>query len=241
VSAADTNVLVKLIISAVTAEHGWRAAFAPAVLTGNVGNGGHLHASFWADGQNLLAGGTGRHGLTERGESIAATLLDSLPALLAIGAPTPGSYLRLQPSVWAGAFQVWGTENREAALRFIEASPGDPGTANLELKCFDGSANPYLVAGAVLAVALAGLDRKATLPAEVSGDPASPGNPQAGQAVRLPGSLADSVTALEADDGLRAALGDELFAGFVAARRAEIELAAGKSDEEIITQSRWVI
>ena len=241
VSAADTNVLVKLIISAVTAEHGWRAAFAPAVLTGNVGNGGHLHASFWADGQNLLAGGTGRHGLTERGESIAASLLDSLPALLAIGAPTPGSYLRLQPSVWAGAFQVWGTENREAALRFIEASPGDPGAANLELKCFDGSANPYLVAGAVLAVALAGLDRKATLPGEVSGDPASPGNPQAGQAARLPGSLAGSVTALEADDDLRTAFGGELFAGFVAARRAEIELATGRPDEEIIAQSRWVL
>jgi len=241
VSAADTNVLVKLVISAVTAGHGWRAAFAPAVLTGNVGNGGHLHASFWADGQNLLASGTGPHGLTERGESIAATLLDSLPALLAVGAPTPGSYLRLQPSVWAGAFQVWGTENREAALRFIEASAGNPGAANLELKCFDGSANPYLVVGAVLAVALAGLDRKATLPAEVSGDPASPGNPQAGQAPRLPGSLAESVAALEADGDLRTAFGDELFAGFVAARRAEIELAAGRPDEEIIAQSRWVL
>ncbi|HTT50735.1 MAG TPA: glutamine synthetase family protein [Streptosporangiaceae bacterium] len=238
VSAADTNVLVKLIISAVTAEHGWRAAFAPAVLTGNVGNGGHLHASFWSDGENLLAGGPGRHGLTERGESIAAALLDSLPALLAIGAPSPGSYLRLQPSVWAGAFQVWGTENREAALRLIEAGPGDPGTANLELKSFDNSANPYLVVGAVLAVALAGADRKATLPAEVSGDPASPG---AAQARRLPGSLAETVAALAASADLRAALGDELLDGFLAARRAEIELAAGKSGEDIIAQSRWVL
>jgi len=241
VSAADTNVLVKLVIAAVTAEHGWRAAFGPAVLTGNVGNGGHLHASFWADGQNLLAGGPGRHGLTERGESAAASLLDSLPALLAVGAPSPASYLRLQPSVWAGAFQVWGCENREAALRFIEASPGDPGTANLELKNFDNSANPYLVVGSVLAVALAGLDRKASLPAEVSGDPASPGNPAAGQAPRLPGSLAETVAALEADEDLGAALGPELLAGYAAARRAEIELAAGKSDEEIIAMSRWVL
>ncbi len=241
VSAADTNVLVKLIISAVTAEHGWRAAFGPAVLTGNVGNGGHLHASFWSDGQNLLAGGPGRHGLTERGESMAASLLDSLPALLAVGAPSPASYLRLQPSVWAGAFQVWGTENREAALRFIEAGPGDPGAANLELKCFDNSANPYLVAGSVLAVALAGADRKAVLPAEVSGDPASASNPAAGQARRLPSALAGTVAALEAHEDLRAALGDELLAGFVAARRAEIELAAGKSGEEIIAMSRWVL
>jgi glutamine synthetase len=244
VTAADTSVLAKLIIAAVTAEYGWRPAFGPAVLTGNVGNGGHLHASFWADGQNLLAGGPGRHGLTERGESIAASLLDSLPALLAVGAPSPASYLRLQPSVWAGAFQVWGTENREAALRFIEATPGeagDPGAANLELKCFDNSANPYLLVGSVLAVALAGADRKATLPAEVAGDPASPGNAVAGPAPRLPSALADTVAALEANEDLRAAFGPELLAGFVAARRAEAELAAGKSDEEIIAMSRWIL
>ena len=241
VSAADTNVLVKLIISAVSARHGMRAAFAPAVLAGNVGNGGHLHASFWSGGQNLLAGGTGPHGMTERGESIAATLLGGLPALLAIGAPTPGSYLRLQPSRWAGVFQVWGTENREAALRFIEAGPADPDSANLELKCFDGSANPYLLAGAVLAVALAGADQKATLPPEVSGDPGAPGHPQAGQLPRLPGSLAEAVQALEASADLRAALGGELLAGFTAARRAEIALAEGKTEEEIAAASRWVL
>lgn len=172
---------------------------------------------------------------------MAASLLDSLPALLAVGAPSPGSYLRLQPSVWAGAFQVWGKENREAALRFIKAGPAEPGAANLELKSFDNSANPYLVVGCVLAVALAGADRKASLPAEVSGDPASPGNPAAGQASRLPGTLAETVNALEANEDLRAALGGELLAGFVAARRAEMELAAGKSDEEIIAQSRWVL
>jgi glutamine synthetase len=239
VSAADTNVLVKLIIAAVTAEYGWRAAFGPAVLTGNVGNGGHLHASFWADGQNLLAGGPGRHGLTERGESITASLLDSLPALLAVGAPSPASYLRLQPSVWAGAFQIWGKENREAALRFI--APGEPDAANLELKCFDNSANPYLVVGSVLAVALAGMDRKAELPGEVAGDPASSSSPAAGQAKRLPSALADTVAALEASEDLRAAFGEELLAGFAAARRAEIELAAGKSDEDIIAMSRWVL
>jgi glutamine synthetase len=241
VSAADTSLLVRLIISAVSGRHGMRATFAPAVLTDNVGNGGHLHASFWSGGQNLLAGGSGPSGLTERGESVMASLLDSLPALCAIGAPTPGSYLRLQPSRWAGVYQIWGTENREAALRFVEASPGDPGTANLELKCFDLSANPYLLAGAVMAVALAGLDRKASLPPGVSGDPAGPGHAQAGQLARLPTSLADAVKALEASDELRSALGGELLAGFLAARRAEIGLADGKSDEEIVAAARWVI
>jgi glutamine synthetase len=241
VSAADTNVLVKLIISAVSARHGLRASFAPAVLTNNVGNGGHLHASFWTDGGNLLAGGAGRYGLTERGESIVASLLESLPALVAIGAPTPASYLRLLPSRWAGAYQVWGRENREAAVRFIEASPSDPGTANVELKCFDGSANPYLLTGAVLAVALAGADRQASLPAEVSGDPGAPGHPQADQAVRLPATLGDALKALEASDELRAAAGDRLLSTFAASRRAEIQLADGESEEEIVARYRWLI
>jgi glutamine synthetase len=241
VSAADTNVLVKLIISAVSAQHGWRASFAPAVLTSNVGNGGHLHASFWTDGRNMLAGGDGRYGLTERGESIIAGLLENLPALLAIGAPTPSSYLRLAPSRWAGAYQVWGKENREAAVRFIEASPSDPGTANVELKCFDCSANPYMLTGAVMAVALAAADRQASLPETVNGDPGAPGHPQADQAVRLPTTLGEALKALEASDELRAAAGDQLITTFAASRRAEIEIADGKSDEEIVAHYRWLL
>jgi glutamine synthetase len=241
VSAADTNVLVKLIITAVTARHGLRASFAPAVTTDMVGNGGHLHVSFWQDGRNLLAGGSGRHGLTERGESMLAGLLDGLPALLAIGSPSPASYLRLLPSRWAGVYQVWGTENREAALRFIEGGPGDASAANAELKSFDSSANPYLLTGAVLAVALASADRQARLPDEVVGDPAAPGHPLADRAVRLPASLTEALKALEASDDLRAAAGDQLISTFAASRRAEIALADGLSDEEIADRARWLL
>jgi glutamine synthetase len=170
-----------------------------------------------------------------------AGLLDALPALLAIGAPSPASYLRLQPSRWAGAYQIWGAENREAALRFIAASPSEPGAANVELKCFDLSANPYLVTGAVLAVALAAADRRTLLPDEVSGDPAAPGHPQASQALRLPTSLGGALTALEASDELRKAAGEQLLTTFAASRRAEIELADGQPDEVIIARARWLL
>ena len=241
VSAADTCALAKLVISAVTSRHGLRASFSPAVLADNVGNGGHLHASFWRDGVNLLAGGTGPHGLTAPGESILATLLDSLPALLAIGAPTPASYLRLQPSRWAGAYQIWGVENREAAMRLIEAPTGDPGKANVELKCFDLSANPYLLTGAIMAVARWGAGAGAGLPPEVSGDPAAPGHPQTGSAVRLPATLADTLKALEANDDLRGALGADLLSSYAAARRAAIRLAAGQRDEQVIADAWWLI
>jgi len=241
VSAADTSVLVKMIIAAVSARHGMRVSFAPAVASDLVGNGGHMHASFWHSGQNLLAGGSSRYGMTEPGESIVAALLDGLPALLAIGAPTPASYLRLQPSRWAGVYQVWGRENREAAVRFVEAVPGEPGTANVELKCFDPSANPYLLAGAVMAVAAASADRRLRLPEEVTGDPGVPGHPQASQAVRLPTSLAESVKALEVSDDLRAAAGAQLISTFAASRRAEVALTEGMSSEQIAAHYRWLL
>jgi glutamine synthetase len=241
VSAADTNVLVKMVIAAVSARHGLRASFAPAVVSDHVGNGGHVHASFWQDGRNMLSGGSRRHGLTAVGESIMASLLASLPALLAIGAPSPSSYLRLQPSRWAGAFQVWGRENREAALRFVAGSPADPGAANAELKCFDLSANPYLLVGAVMAVALHGAGRQDGLPDEVTGDPATPGHPLADTAVRLPGSLAEALAALEASEILRAAAGEELITTFAASRRAELTLCDGKKDDDVIGHYRWLI
>ena len=241
VSAADTNVLMKLVIAAVSARHGLRASFAPAVVSNNVGNGGHVHASFWQDGRNLLAGGTGRHGLTGAGESMMASLLTSLPALLAVGAPSPSSYLRLKPSHWAGVFQIWGRENREAAIRFITGGPSDPGAANVEVKCFDLSANPYLLVGAVMAVALDGAGRQDSLPDEVTGDPATPGHPLADTAVRLPGSLTAALAALEASDVLRAAAGEELIGTFAASRRAELALSEGKKDEDVIAHYRWLI
>ena len=241
VSAADTNVLVKLVISAVSARHGLRASFAPAVAANLVGNGGHLHASFWHSGQNLLAGGPGRYGMTEPGESIVAGLLDALPALLAIGAPSPASYLRLQPSRWAGVYQIWGKENREAAVRFVAAEAGEASAANVELKCFDATANPYLLAGAVMAVAVASADLHSRLPEEVTGDPGAAGHPQAGEAARLPTSLAESVKALEANAVLRAAVGEQLLAAFAAARRAEIGLTDGMSEEQVAAHYRWLL
>ncbi|MGI5246736.1 glutamine synthetase [Dactylosporangium sp. CA-139066] len=238
VTAADDNVLVRQTIRAVAARHGLRVSFAPVVVAGQVGNGAHLHFSVRDANGALFAGGSGPYGLTERGESVLAATLERLPALCAIGAPGVASYLRLVPQRWAGAFQCWGHENREAALRFVTgvAGQGDR-AANAEIKCCDGAANPYLVAGAVAALVADAADLGRRLPAEVAVDPAA--LPDAEQPPRLPTSLPEAIAALEADEGLRRALGDPLFEAFLAVRRAEVELFAGKSPEEIAAATRW--
>src|SRR5258708_498031 len=152
VSAADDSVLVRQTIRAVSAALGFRASFAPAVVAGAVGTRRALHPP----------------GVPGDGEASAAGILAALPALTGVGAPSVASYLRLVPSRWAGVFQCWGRENREAALRLVTGSAGEQDArANLEVKCFDLAANPYLVTGSLIAAGLAGLDAAARLPAAV--------------------------------------------------------------------------
>jgi glutamine synthetase len=229
VGAADTFVLVRETIRGVTQNHGLRATFAPKVLADGVGNGGHIHLSVWRDGVNLMAGGEGPFGMTVDGEAFTGGILARLPALLAIGAPSVASYLRLIPSHWAGAFACWGLENREAALRFVTA-----GSPNLEVKCFDGAANPYLAVAALLVAGSAGIAEGARLPDPVDVDPATLDNVTA-----LPRSLGESLAAFEAEPTLLAAFGPELAAAITAVRKGEIALFAGASPEEIAARSRW--
>ncbi|MGH3341540.1 MAG: glutamine synthetase [Carbonactinosporaceae bacterium] len=242
VEAADVNVLVRETVRAVSARHGLQVSFAPTVVAGAVGNGAHVHLSLWRDGSNLFAGGNRRYGLTPPGESALAGLLAELPALVAVSAPSVGSYLRLVPSRWAGAYRCWGRENREAALRLVTGPVGsESGAANVEVKCVDASANPYLVVGALLAVVVAGLGRRLRLPDEISGDPAVLGADElAARGVeRLPERLDDALVHLAGSQVIREALGGALYEAFVAVRRAEIALFAGQSAEQVAAATRW--
>ena len=238
VTAADRNVLVRQTIRAVAQALGYHVSFAPVVVAGRVGNGGHLHFSPWSEDRNLLADGDGPYGLTPRGESVLAGLLDRLPALCAISAPSPASYLRLVPQRWAAPWQCWGRENREAALRLVTGSVGERDrAANAELKCVDGAANPYLVAGAVTAIATAALDAGLRLPPEVPGDPAP--LPAREQPPRLPQDVPAAVAALRADDVLPGVLGPPLLEAFCAVRLAEHERFAGDEPAAIAEATRW--
>jgi len=234
--AVDKVVLAKTIIRATGRTFGLTTSFAPVVEVNGVGNGGHVHMSVTRDTTPLFGGGDGPGGLTRTGANIVATLLDWLPGLLAIGAPSPASYLRLVPSHWAGAFQCWGIENREAALRLVaESALVTRANANLEIKCFDLSANPYLVAGALLAGVHAALDDGPPLPDPVGADPARmPG------AIRLPQSLDEALAKLWTLKPLLDTMGPELVEAFIAVRKAELAHFASLTPEEIVAETRWV-
>lgn len=237
VEAADTNLLVRHTIRAVTQPTGMRCSFAPALSVGGVGSGCHIHTSLWRDDASLMTGGAGPHGLTDEGEAFVAGLLEELPALLPVGAPSVASYLRLIPQRWSAPYQCWGWENREAGVRLA----GSSADANVEVKCIDAIANPYLLVGSVLALGLSGIERGLRLPPEVTLDPATLSDAElaAAGAKRLPTSLDEALEHFRSCDVLREAMGRSLFETVIAVRETEVEQFALASDEEIITATRF--
>lgn len=240
--AADTSVLVRETIRATSARHGLRATFSPKIVADGAGNGGHVHVSLWREDANIFAGGTQHLGLTPEASAFTAGILDRLPALLAVGAPSPASYLRLIPQHWAGAFQAWGLENRETALRVVQGSIGERDrAANLEVKAFDLAANPYLVVAALIFAGLAGLREGATLPAPIDVDPASLSEAERAERgiVALPGDLLTATEAFESDAALTSAMGAELAATIADVRRAEAARFEGADAEDIVASLLW--
>jgi glutamine synthetase len=241
VAAADVAVVVRETVRAVARRHGWKASFAPRVLS-DTGNGMHLHVSLWDGERNLLAGGSGPAGMEPRAEAFMSGILRELPALVAITAPSCVSYLRLQPQHWSGAMRCWGTENREAALRFIAGTTAaNAASANMEIKPVDGTANAYLALAAALAAGMAGLEAGERLPPSTEEDPLllSPAEQDVRGIRQLPASLPEAVDELEKSSVLREAMGEFLFETFLATRRGEAEQYEGLDDDQLIRALRW--
>jgi glutamine synthetase len=234
VAAADRVLLVRHTVRAITGRAGMRCSFAPALVVGGVGSGCHLHTSLWREGRSLMTGGPDPHGLTADAEAFVAGVLEGLPALLAVGAPSVASYLRLVPQRWSAPYCCWGRENREAAVRLIAGS-------NAEVKCLDGSANPYLLVGSVLALGLDGVARGLRLPGEMTVDPATLSDNQlaAGGVTRLPQSLGEAVEHFSRCEVLAEAMGNDLFGTVVALRRSEIAQFADASERDIVRATRF--
>ena len=163
------------MIGRAAARHGLAISFSPVPFDGR---GGQWGAPAPVGGRcrgPLFSGGDGPYGMRPAGGSAIAGVIDCLPDLLGVYAGSALSALRLKPGNWAGAAACWGLENREAAVRFVAATPGNPHGANAELKLIDPSANPYLAAAAFLGSAVRGIDRGLELPDEVPDAPSKLG------------------------------------------------------------------
>lgn len=233
-TAADQSQLARLVVHRVARAHGLLVSFAPITVAGFVGNGAHIHFSASMGGRPF----GGEDGPSEHGRHLMAGVLGELDGLTGVLAPSVLSADRRVPGNWAGAFACWGTENREAALRYVPGSvTSRPESANFEIKIGDPSGNAYLSAASVLAAALHGLEQKAVLPDGLDRDPVT--YPEAERPPRLPLTLEDALTALERSDVIRAALGDAILEPFLAVRRHDAKSLGELSLEARVRALRW--
>jgi glutamine synthetase len=224
--AADQQVLTRETIRGVASKHGLVASLAPKPWPENAGNGGHVHFSLWdvEGNRNRFHDGSADDRLSAEARSFIAGVLEHLPGLCGLTAPSFNSYHRILPQYWAGAFVCWGHDNREAPVRVPSVFWGmEEASTNVELKAADASSNPYLAVGALIAAGLDGIERGLEPPVPVEVDPATIDEDEREQRgiLRLPGTQEEALDALAADEVLTGALGPVLAESYLAVRRSE--------------------
>lgn len=196
VRMADNLLMYKYIVKNVAKAHGKTVTFMPKPMFGDNGSGMHVHQSLWKDGQTLMADKAGYAGLSQTALYYIGGLLKHAPALLAIVSPTVNSYHRLVPGFEAPVNIAYSRRNRSAAVR-IPMYSENPKAKRLEFRCPDPTANPYLAFAALLLAGLDGIQNKID-----PGEPADFDIFEAHGATKIkqvPGSLSESLAALEAD------------------------------------------
>ena len=224
---ADHVLTLKYTVKAIAAQHGLIASFMPKPIFGINGSGMHCHQSLFDEqGNNLFFDPEDEYHLSRIAYGFIAGQLAHARALAAVVAPTVNSYKRLVPGYEAPVYVGWAQINRSALIRIPHYTTGRDKSMRAELRFPDPSANPYLALAVMLAAALDGIDNELTPPEplnEVNVYHLTEEERVARDIAELPGSLAESLRELEADQVLREALGTSTCDAFMRAKWAEVE------------------
>lgn len=230
VVAADRAILLREIVRDLARRHGRRVSFAPMVDPDDVGNGVHVHLSL-VDARTqapVLFDPALPGNLSAVGALFAAGVLAHAPALTAVTACSPASFLRLVPHHWSVGAIFLGERNREALLRIcpVDASRPEQAAAayNLEFRAADATANPYLALGALLRAGLSGLAEKLPAPRVWQREPT---DDELRALPALPRSLPEVLAAFEADAVAYGWFDERLVRTHLSVKRSELAQVEG--------------
>jgi glutamine synthetase len=195
---ADNVMYYKYIIRNVARKYGKTVTFMPKPLFGDNGSGMHTHQSLWKGETNTFYDESGYAMLSKTAQYYIGGILKHAPALLGFCAPTTNSYRRLVPGFEAPVNLAYSQRNRSAAVR-IPVYSKSPKSKRVEFRCPDPSTNPYLCFAAQLMAGLDGIQNKIE-PGEPLEKDLYDLPPEEAKAIKsTPGSLAESLDALEGD------------------------------------------
>jgi glutamine synthetase len=197
VKSADGMLIYKYIIRNVANQYGKTVTFMPKPLFQDNGSGMHTHQSLWKGGKPLFAGDK-YAGLSQMALWYIGGLLKHAPALAALIAPTTNSYKRLVPGFEAPVNLAYSRRNRSAACR-IPMYSASPKAKRVEFRPPDPSCNPYLAFAAMLMAGLDGVENKIDPGEPLDKDIYDLEPEELKKVPSLPGSLEESLRALEKD------------------------------------------
>jgi len=197
------------------------------------GNSGHMHVSIVdKSGKNLFARDAkdenakyaDLENVSDMGRHFLAGLLDGLPDVMPILAPTVNSYKRLVENFWAPVTVSWGLEHRAASIRLIAPPTASPKATRFEVRVPGADANPFFVLATILALGWRGVEKKM----EVKVPPLGKGEDVGGESdkgVRLAKSLKEATATFEREGSVaREVFGDDFVDHFGGSRQHEIKL-----------------
>ncbi len=165
VRSADSAALAKVFTKAFFAGRGRQATFMAQLGEGFPGLGGHpslsLHSTL--DGKGVLTDGPGA--LSKVGMAALGGVVELLPDLLALIAPTPNSYRRFGPGNWAPTAPTWGMGNYSCSVRVVA---DDVDSARLELRTPGADISPHQCLAMLLGAAIWGIEHHLDPPPPVA-------------------------------------------------------------------------
>lgn len=231
---ADKAALFKLTTKSVSSAYGITPCFMAKPRHGLPGNSGHMHVSLVSSesGENLFARSSPDPSppyadiahLSDLGRHFLAGLLDGLPDIMPIVAPTINSYKRLVENFWAPVTVSWGLEHRAASIRLIAPPTASAKATRFEIRTPGADTNPHLVLAAILALGWRGVQKKMAIPVPPLGKGEDVGG-QGDQGQRLAKSLREATaTMMRPESVAREVFGDEFVEHFGGTREHELRL-----------------
>ncbi|KAH8722626.1 putative glutamine synthetase [Phaeosphaeriaceae sp. PMI808] len=227
---ADRVSLFKYLVKSVGYKHNITPCFMAKPIQGLPGNSGHIHISLCdRDGKNVFARETKDESaawrdladLSNIGRFFLAGVLDALPDLMPLLAPTINSYKRLIENYWAPVELSWGLEDRLSSVRLIVPPVCKPSATRLEVRIGGADLQPHFALSAILAAGWRGVQQKM----EIHIPPTWALTEEGRRAERLPNTLEKSLGKFRAIGSVaRELFGDDFVDHYVASRDHELSL-----------------
>ena len=220
-TTADRQAFFKFMVKSIAEKHELRATFMPKPFSHLTGNGCHMHISLWNTNKskNLFNDDKGELGLSSLGYNFLGGLIQNAIGMCAITNPTVNSYKRLNAPVtnsgatWSPNTVTYGGNNRTHMIRI-------PGPGRIEFRLADGAANPYLMAAAILASGLDGIENKIDPGKRLDIDMYNESE-KAKNVKKLPLYLIDSIREFQKNKVLKSYLGDEFYNAYLKIKNIE--------------------